>query len=72
MHPETELIPFLRGELAPADHDRVATHVAACEECRRATDERLLATRLTARNVNSATQFCGSAMVKVPTGGMKK
>lgn len=39
MHPETELIPFLRGELAPADHDRVAAHVAACEECRRATEE---------------------------------
>jgi len=39
MHPETELIPFLRGELAPADHDRVATHVAACQECRGAIEE---------------------------------
>jgi len=38
----------------------------------RATAERLLATRLTARNANSTTQFCGSAMVKVPTGGKKK
>src|SRR4051812_25535751 len=39
MHPETELIPFLRGELAPADHDRVATHVGACAECRNAIEE---------------------------------
>ncbi len=39
MHPEIELIPFLRGELAPADRARVAAHVAACEECRRATEE---------------------------------
>ena len=38
----------------------------------RATAERLLATRLTARNANSATQFCGSAIVNVPTGGRKK
>ena len=39
MHPETELIPFLRGELAPADHERVAAHVAACAECRGALEE---------------------------------
>src|SRR5262245_11168141 len=38
----------------------------------RATAERLLATRLTARKANSAVQFCGSAIVKVPTGGKKK
>src|SRR5436305_1999232 len=38
----------------------------------RATDERLLATRLTARNVTSATQFCGSAIASVPIGGRKK
>ena len=37
----------------------------------RATADRLLATRLTARNANSATQFCGSAIVNVPTGGRK-
>src|SRR3954466_9142418 len=34
--------------------------------------ERLLATTLTARNANNATQFCGSAIVNVPTGGRKK
>ena len=38
----------------------------------RATADRLLATRLTARNAKSATQLCGSAIVKVPTGGRKK
>jgi len=32
----------------------------------------LLAITLTARNANNAAQFCGSAMVKVPNGGMKK
>ena len=39
MHPETELIPFLRGELAPADRERMAAHLAACAECRQATEE---------------------------------
>jgi hypothetical protein len=39
MHPEAELIPFLRGELAGPDQDRVAAHVAACPECRQATEE---------------------------------
>lgn len=50
MHPETELIPFLRGELAPADHERVAAHVAACAECRTAIEEsRLVLDALAAR-----------------------
>jgi|SRR6266850_429609 len=39
MHPETELIPFLRGELASAEHERVAAHVAVCTECRGAIEE---------------------------------
>ena len=38
----------------------------------RTAAERLLAITLTARNANNAAQFCGSAMVKVPNGGMKK
>ena len=55
MHPETELIPFLRGELAPADHDRVATHVAACAECRGAIEEsRLVLDALAARRTAPA------------------
>ena len=44
---------------------------ASCVRAR-ATADRLLATRLTARKANSATQFWGSAIVNVPTGGRKK
>jgi anti-sigma factor RsiW len=52
MHPETELIPYLRGELAPADHERVAAHVAACPTCRHATEEsRAVLQALAARQV---------------------
>src|SRR5262245_13391095 len=46
--------------------------VVASSARARATADRLLATRLTARNTKSAIQFCGSAIVKVPTGGRKK
>lgn len=50
MHPEAELIPYLRNELSAADRDRVAAHVAACPECRRATEEsRAVLAALTAR-----------------------
>ena len=50
MQPETELIPFLRGELVPADHERVAAHVAACDECRTAIEEsRIVLDALAAR-----------------------
>src|SRR5437867_2122215 len=38
----------------------------------RTADDRLLATRLTARKMNRATQFCGSSIVQAPTGGKKK
>ena len=38
----------------------------------RAAADSLLATRLTARNANRATQLCGSAMVSAPVGGRKK
>ena len=38
----------------------------------RATEDRLLATRLTARNASSATQFCGSAIVSVPDRRQKE
>src|SRR5262245_59458125 len=38
----------------------------------RAVDDSWLATTLTTRNAKSAIQFCGSAMVNVPTGGRKK
>jgi anti-sigma factor RsiW len=38
-HPETELIPYLRNELAPADRERVAGHLEGCAGCRRAVEE---------------------------------
>src|SRR5438128_2161412 len=37
-----------------------------------AAADRLLAITATTRNANKAIQFCGSAIVKVPTGGRKK
>ena len=33
-HPKTDLVPYLRGELAPADRARVARHLEGCPECR--------------------------------------
>jgi anti-sigma factor RsiW len=39
VHPETELIAFVRGELSPAEQARVAAHLDACADCRRAADE---------------------------------
>lgn len=34
LHPETALVPFVRGELAPAERVRVATHLESCDRCR--------------------------------------
>ena len=31
-HPKTDLVPYLRGELAPADRARVARHLEDCPE----------------------------------------
>ena len=33
-HPETALVPYVRRELAPEEHARVAAHVDGCERCR--------------------------------------
>jgi len=33
-HPETELIPYLRGELATVDRERVGGHLEGCASCR--------------------------------------
>jgi predicted anti-sigma-YlaC factor YlaD len=33
-HPETEIVPYLRGELASEDHARVAGHLQECPDCR--------------------------------------
>ena len=67
---------------AVGDHQHVAAQVEQPRQLvassdgffvrARATADRLLATRLTARKANSATQFCGSAIVNVPTGGRKE
>jgi anti-sigma factor RsiW len=34
-HPTTDLLAHLRGELTPAEHERVTAHLAGCAECRR-------------------------------------
>ncbi len=33
-HPETALVPFIRGELTGGERDRVADHLERCGECR--------------------------------------
>jgi len=33
-HPETELVPYVRGELAPAERERVTRHLDECPDCR--------------------------------------
>jgi anti-sigma factor RsiW len=37
-HPETELIPYLRGELSADDRARVGTHLEGCAQCRATAD----------------------------------
>ena len=38
-HPETALVPYLKGELAPAERARVAAHLDGCDRCRVALDD---------------------------------
>ena len=33
-HPETDLVPFFRGELSAPERDRVQHHLDGCEQCR--------------------------------------
>ncbi len=33
-HPETALVPYIRGELSGAERELVAAHLAGCEQCR--------------------------------------
>lgn len=33
-HPETEIVPYLRGELNAADRERLTRHLDTCAECR--------------------------------------
>jgi anti-sigma factor RsiW len=37
-HPETELIPYLRGELSADERARVAAHLEGCAECRESAE----------------------------------
>lgn len=37
-HLETELIPYLRGELAAGERERIAQHLEGCGECRASTE----------------------------------
>jgi len=33
-HPETEIAPYLRGDLSAGERERVAAHIAGCARCR--------------------------------------
>lgn len=37
-HPDTDLVPYLRGELPPAERERVARHLEECPDCKQDTD----------------------------------
>ena len=39
LHPETELVPFLREELSADEHARVRRHLDDCEHCRNSMNE---------------------------------
>jgi len=38
-HPDTDLVPFLRGDLPPAERDRVARHLEECPDCRQDAEQ---------------------------------
>ena len=38
IHPETELVPYLRGELNADERARVGAHLAGCAQCREAAE----------------------------------
>jgi anti-sigma-K factor RskA len=38
IHPETELIPYLRGELSADERARVGAHLEGCAQCRASAD----------------------------------
>jgi anti-sigma factor RsiW len=35
-HPDTEIVPYLRGELSAEEHARVGAHLEGCAQCREA------------------------------------
>ena len=38
-HPESDLVPYLRNELAPPDRDQVTSHLEECPDCRQTVEE---------------------------------
>ena len=38
-HPDTDLVPYLRGELPTADRELVARHLEECPDCRQDTEQ---------------------------------
>ena len=38
IHPETELIPYLRGELSADERARIGAHLEGCAQCRASVD----------------------------------
>lgn len=38
IHPETEIVPYLRGELSADEHARVRAHLERCAQCRETAD----------------------------------
>lgn len=38
IHPETEIVPYLRGELSADERARVGTHLEGCAQCRAAAE----------------------------------
>jgi anti-sigma factor RsiW len=37
-HPDDDLVPYLRGELSPAERERVSRHLEECPDCRQDTE----------------------------------
>ena len=37
-HPDDDLVPYLRGELPPAERERVARHLEECPDCKQDTE----------------------------------
>ncbi|MGC2495012.1 anti-sigma factor family protein, partial [Candidatus Binatus sp.] len=37
-HPDTEIVPYLRGELSADERARVGAHLEGCAQCRESAD----------------------------------
>lgn len=37
-HPDNDLVPYLRGQLPPAERERVARHLEECPDCKQDTE----------------------------------